>query len=62
PGAQATVKDLYQAYKDWCDRNGEKPLSKRSVGVHLADRGFKKGQQTTGGRARFWEGIGLQAV
>jgi putative DNA primase/helicase len=37
----APFKDLYKAYNEWCDQNGEKrPLGQRSFGSSLEERGF----------------------
>jgi putative DNA primase/helicase len=62
PAAEVTVKALYEAYNKWCERNGEKhPLSKRAVGLKLADRGEIKGDRdSTPTRNRLWRGIGLR--
>lgn len=56
PTAQGTAKALYNAYKSWCEGNGERLISKRAFGLRLAERGFKR---YSDGRARSWIGIGL---
>lgn len=54
--ARAGLKDLYQAYKDWCLENGEHVSNKRMFENRLAERGIVKGK-TNG--TRYWKGIGL---
>lgn len=62
PEKWVTVKDLYETYKEWCDRNTEKPLGKRAVGLRLKDRGFIEGRgPDPRTRPRLWRGIGLRS-
>ena len=56
--AFAKSSDLYAAYKAWCDTSGERPLSLRTFGTRLGDRGFEKKRLMTGWH---WYGIGLPA-
>jgi len=61
PHAWVFFKDLYQVYEEWCGRNGERPVTKRTLGCQLRDRGFIKDQGTHGankGQVR-WRGLGL---
>jgi putative DNA primase/helicase len=58
PTAQAKVASLYSEYETWCSVNGERPLSKRSFGIRLGERGFTQGRT---GQARYWRGIGLMS-
>jgi putative DNA primase/helicase len=58
PKAEVTVKALHQAFVEWCDRNGEKPMTKTKLGLRLKEKGFTPGRQT-GSTARVWKGIGL---
>lgn len=60
PTAKATAKSLYAAYVQWCDENGERPMSKTMVGKSLAERGFDKARLGSSG-AWHWVGIGLIA-
>ncbi|MCL6562452.1 MAG: DUF5906 domain-containing protein [Firmicutes bacterium] len=57
PAARVKVKDLYEAYLHWCEETGERPLSQRIFGVHLAERGFERAK-STGGQF-VWLGVGL---
>ncbi len=58
-GAQATSADLYTAYTAWCEGNGERPVTRRKMGLRLSERGFER-RRGTGGR-HTWVGVGLQA-
>lgn len=57
PAAQATVKDLYNAYLQWCESGGERPMSKRAFSLRLAERAFERVRAAGG--TRMWRGIGL---
>jgi putative DNA primase/helicase len=50
-------KHLYEAYESWSQANGEKPISKKLLGMKLAERGF---DDYRCGSARHWIGIGLR--
>jgi putative DNA primase/helicase len=57
--AKATTRALFDAYKKWCDDNKEKPMSNRTFGKRLEERGYKAiriGEK----RDRGWQGIGLK--
>ena len=58
PNATCTVKELYDAYKGWCDTNGERAETKNDLNNLLAERGFIP--RRTGSRGRFWEGLGIR--
>ena len=55
----ATAYDLYAAYLRWAQENGERPLSQKSFGGRLTERGFD--HYRTGAK-RKWFGLGLRAV
>lgn len=57
PLAKVAKGKLYEAYCEWCEANGEKPLSQRKVGTRMTERGFTEKRTE---RTRFWQGIGLQ--
>jgi len=57
PNLQTTSADLYEKYKDWCEKNGNRPQSKRNFGMKLAERGLKIHRSTNG--KRIWKKIGL---
>lgn len=45
---------LYSVYKQWCEKNGERPLSQQRFGTALSDRGFRPGRTR---RTRLWIGL-----
>ena len=57
PAAKAPAADLYGAYKAWCERVGEEPLTQTTFGLRLGERGLSKARGTAG--RTFWHGIGL---
>jgi putative DNA primase/helicase len=56
---QAAAKELYEAYEEWCEENGEAPIKKRTFGTKLKERGFIPAK--SGGR-RMWRGLGLKVI
>lgn len=48
-------KDLYAAYKKYCNENGEYLQSSRRLGQKLHERGFRAGNSA----GRYWEGVRL---
>ena len=38
--AQARAAALYVEYKEWCEANGERAISRTAFGRQLAERGF----------------------
>mgnify|MGYP001206607304 CR=1 FL=1 len=57
-GKSVLNSELYEAYKDWCFKNGEEPLSQRGFSLRLQERGYKN-KKFSGGK-RGWEGITLK--
>jgi len=55
--AEVTADALYQRYRSWAETAGERPVSKKALGMRLEERGFHGGK--TAGDARCWRGIGL---
>jgi len=55
PHAQVKAGELYEAYRDWCNRNGLKPLNGKSFGQKLRARFSWKKSGTI-----IYEGIGLK--
>jgi putative DNA primase/helicase len=54
--AFAKASDLYAAYRAWCEKSGEHPMSLRTFGTRLGDRGFEKKRIASG---IHWYGLGL---
>jgi len=55
--AKVKASDLYKAYVEWCEENGERELSQRAFGMRLTERGFERQRSTRG--THLWLGIGL---
>jgi putative DNA primase/helicase len=51
-----SVGELYGAYINWCEENGEQALKKRDFGLQLSERGFAASRI---GKARFRHGLRL---
>jgi len=48
--------DLYDAYRKWCEQNGEHPIDNRKFGIRITEKGF--GMKQSGG-TRWRLGLGL---
>jgi putative DNA primase/helicase len=57
--ANVGATKLYDAYKSWCDSNGEQPMSQREFGLQLNARGFEHGPNEVSTRRRTWHGLRL---
>jgi hypothetical protein len=57
PDAMALANNLYTAYREWCETNGEPIEKQRRFGMRLTERGLRR--QKVGGVYR-WYGIGLR--
>lgn len=57
-GHEARTATLFSAYRSWCERSGEKTLTKKALGVALQERGFESVRLGHGG-SRGWRGLGL---
>jgi putative DNA primase/helicase len=58
--ARIRASELYKAYQRWCDATGEAPLSQRTLGLRLAERGFSMARGAHG--VRLWQGLGVMAT
>jgi putative DNA primase/helicase len=56
--AEVPAKDLYQAYCEWAELAGEKPLSQRWFGLRLGERSNCETYKGPRGY-KWWRGIGL---
>jgi putative DNA primase/helicase len=52
-----TASALYNAYKTWCETASERPLTQRTFGMRLRERGFERRRGT--GNQHHWDGISL---
>lgn len=59
PLAKVAARNLYKAYVNWCEENGEHPLAQRNFGMRLAERGFESQRGTAG--KYFWKNLGLRS-
>jgi putative DNA primase/helicase len=55
--ATTRASQLYQAYQDWCEDNGERPMSNTRFGRRMGERGFDKVKDTY----VYYLGLGLLA-
>ena len=58
--AQIATRELYKAYKNWCDESGEEPVKKKSFGRRLSERGYKSIKIGSPKQERGWLGIALK--
>lgn len=56
PSARTTKTELYEAYEKWCNENKEQPVSKKTFGIRLTERGIISKKS---GGTRYWSGIEL---
>ena len=54
--AFAKASDLYAAYRAWCEKSREQPMSLRTFGARWGGREFEKKRITSG---IHWYGLGL---
>jgi len=57
PRARVGKGKLFDEYSQWCEANKERPLSKRTLGDKLRERGIE--EYRGHGGVREWQGIGL---
>jgi putative DNA primase/helicase len=55
PGASVKATPLYEAYKAWCEQNGETYQKQKWFGMRLTERGFERMKSGV----YWWHGIGL---
>jgi putative DNA primase/helicase len=58
-GASVPSAQLYAAYQQWCEDNGERAWTQRTLGIKLRERGLVSAH-TPGGRTRIWCGLALR--
>jgi putative DNA primase/helicase len=58
PGLTVIAGQLYDAFKSWCEANGEHAISQRALGLRLQERGFES-VRLGKARTRGWMGLGL---
>jgi putative DNA primase/helicase len=61
PSERVTVKDLQDAYKRWCEGQGEEPAQGRTFNRMMEERGFERKQARIHGvNGKAWSGIRLK--
>src|SRR5690606_23126095 len=55
---QVSSSRLYEAYKAWCDRTGERAEKQRGFGLRMTERGFERDRKRDG---YYYVGIGLKS-
>ena len=50
PAAEVRASELYQVYQEWCQANGDEPLSGTAFGREFRRRGFAKKRDSRGHR------------
>lgn len=58
PSTEAITALLYDAYSRWCERNQERPISKKAFGQSLAQRGYER---TKRDGIRIYRGIAIHS-
>jgi putative DNA primase/helicase len=62
-GAQVPAKQLYDAYRSWCEQSGERPVTQKTFGLRLQEKGFRPGRaRSNGEQFRTWIGVGLAGL
>lgn len=53
---KAKASELYQCYREWCDKNGERYVSQRDMAAYLTDKGYFRKRLMNG---YHWFGLGI---
>jgi len=59
PSAQTRAGELHDAYRSWCDANGEDCESAKALRARLGERGFERHRDKHG---RFYRGLALKGT
>jgi putative DNA primase/helicase len=59
PGYEVLTRDLYTRYIEWCEKNGDKAMSKRVLMHRFREKGFQPFRSSKDG-ARGWKGLCLK--
>lgn len=57
PLGEVSTKQFRHVYENWCQENGERPLSQKILGPKLAQRGFQRFRREDG---FWWRGLSAQ--
>ena len=58
PAESAAARDLYAAYRTWCEDTGERWTSQKAFGLRLRERGFTS-ERVGRAKVHTWLGVGL---
>jgi len=58
--AQSAVSDMYEAYRQWTEEGGSRPMNKRNFNTQLEEKGEGRWKKDRGNYGKHtWFGIGL---
>jgi putative DNA primase/helicase len=57
PDCEVSKAGLYEAYAEWCQKSGERPVSKKELGTRLTEKGVSDDRNR---KSRFWREIELE--
>jgi P4 family phage/plasmid primase-like protien len=60
PNCEVTTKAFYNAFRQWCDDNGEREQTQTRVGKTMRERGFEPARGRDG--RNIWRGVGLKVI
>ncbi len=60
PALSSPQRAAFISYRQWCDDQGLRPMSKRSFTTGLRERGIGEGRESSGTRAHLYSGIQLR--
>jgi phage/plasmid-associated DNA primase len=55
-GCKVKASELYQCYREWCERSGEHYVSQKEMSFYLGDRGYERKRLMNG---YHWFGLGI---
>ena len=59
-GGEVPTGELFDAYEEWCRKNGEQPVKKRTFGTLMKERGFRAENRTRNtDTKRYYVGLSL---
>jgi putative DNA primase/helicase len=62
PKLEVTAAAIFAEYTEWCEKNNDRPLGKKTFGTRLREqKGIQPGTSIGPAKARGWLGIGLKS-
>ena len=62
PGRTVKKRDLYERYRGWAEKNGDRPLAHKTFSLRLRERSEGITEKRVHGGVRWWSGIDLGDV